>query len=102
MTAVRQKKRAIVDSIKGQFGFLDYEVEEGKKLFFHMSEVQGSSYSLYPGDSVEFSIISNQVNIILSRWINREFNDICSFSALVKHQLAVSLKFKTHRHVPIV
>ena len=25
----------------GQFGFLSYEVEEGKKLFFHMSEVEG-------------------------------------------------------------
>lgn len=61
VTAVRQKKRAVVDSIKGQFGFLDYEVDEGKKLFFHMSEVQGSSYSLYPGDTVEFSIITNHV-----------------------------------------
>uniref|UniRef100_T1GBD2 CSD domain-containing protein n=1 Tax=Megaselia scalaris TaxID=36166 RepID=T1GBD2_MEGSC len=37
VTAVRQKKRASVDSIKGQFGFLNYEVEEGKKLFFHMT-----------------------------------------------------------------
>ncbi len=25
----------------GQFGFLAYEQEEGKKLFFHMSEVEG-------------------------------------------------------------
>lgn len=64
VTAVRQKKRAVVDSIKGQFGFLDYEVDEGKKLFFHMSEVQGSSYSLYPGDTVEFSIITNHVRSI--------------------------------------
>lgn len=54
----------MVDSIKGQFGFLDYEVDEGKKLFFHMSEVQGSSYSLYPGDNVEFSIIVNHVRQI--------------------------------------
>jgi cold shock CspA family protein len=61
VTAVRQKKRAVVDSIKGQFGFLDYEVEEGKKLFFHMSEVQGNSYNLYPGDTVEFSIVTNHV-----------------------------------------
>lgn len=64
VTAVRQKKRAIVDSIKGQFGFLDYEVEEGKKLFFHMSEVQGNSFNLYPGDTVEFSIITNHVSVI--------------------------------------
>lgn len=62
VTAVRLKKRAVVDSIKGQFGFLDYEVEEGKKLFFHMSEVQGNSYNLYPGDTVEFSIVTNHVS----------------------------------------
>lgn len=53
-----------MDSIKGQFGFLDYEVEEGKKLFFHMSEVQGNSYNLYPGDTVEFSIVTNHVSLI--------------------------------------
>jgi cold shock CspA family protein len=64
VTAVRQKKRAVVDSIKGQFGFLDYEVDEGKKLFFHMTEVQGSSYNLYPGDTVEFSIITNHVSSV--------------------------------------
>lgn len=62
VTAIRKKKRAIVDSIKGQFGFLDYEVEEGKKLFFHMSEVQGNHNSLYPGDTVEFSVVTNQVS----------------------------------------
>lgn len=27
-----------------------------------MSEVQGKSYNLYPGDTVEFSIVTNQVN----------------------------------------
>lgn len=62
VTAVRQKNRATVDSIKGQFGFLNYEVEEGKKLFFHMSEVQGNATTLYPGDSVEFSVVTNQVS----------------------------------------
>lgn len=62
---VRLKKKANVDSIKGQFGFLDFEVEDGKKLFFHMSEVQGNG-SLYPGDVVEFSIVTNQVSYILS------------------------------------
>lgn len=60
VTAVRQKKRANVDSIKGQFGFLDYEVEEGKKLFFHMTEVHGNANNLYAGDSVEFSVVTNQ------------------------------------------
>lgn len=59
--AVRQKKRAAVDSIKGQFGFLNYEIEDGKKLFFHMSEVQGNAVALHPGDTVEFSVVTNQV-----------------------------------------
>ncbi|XP_052862597.1 cold shock domain-containing protein E1 [Anopheles cruzii] len=58
---VRTKKQAKVDSIKGQFGFLDFEVDEGKKLFFHMSEVQANA-NLYPGDFVEFSIVTNQRN----------------------------------------
>ena len=69
VTAVRKKNRAVVDSIKGQFGFLDYEVEEAKKLFFHMSEVQGNSCKLFPGDTVEFSIVTNQVNFY-TRLIN--------------------------------
>lgn len=67
VTAIRQKKRANVDSIKGQFGFLDFEVEEGKKLFFHMSEVQGNSSNLYSGDSVEFSVVTNQVSKVRSK-----------------------------------
>ncbi|XP_053672561.1 cold shock domain-containing protein E1 [Anopheles nili] len=58
---VRTKKQAKVDSIKGQFGFLDFEVDEGKKLFFHMSDVQGNA-NLYLGDTVEFSIVTNQRN----------------------------------------
>ncbi|XP_055378743.1 cold shock domain-containing protein E1 isoform X2 [Condylostylus longicornis] len=62
ITAVRQKKRATVDSIKGQFGFLSYEIEEGKKLFFHMSEVQGNTAALHQGDTVEFSVVTNQRN----------------------------------------
>lgn len=66
VTAVRKKKRAVVDSIKGQFGFLNFEVDEGKKLFFHMSEVHGNHNSLYPGDSVEFSVVTNQVSKVRS------------------------------------
>lgn len=61
INAVRKKKKANVDSIKGQFGFLSYEPEEGKKLFFHMSEVKDGA-SLQPGDSVEFVIVTNQRN----------------------------------------
>ncbi|KAF4530784.1 hypothetical protein B566_EDAN018405, partial [Ephemera danica] len=42
-----------------EFGFLAYEVEEGKKLFFHTSEV-AEGVSLQPGDSVEFVLVTNQ------------------------------------------
>ncbi|XP_014663991.1 PREDICTED: cold shock domain-containing protein E1-like isoform X2 [Priapulus caudatus] len=48
-----------VESIKGQFGFISHEVEEGKKLFFHMSEVGGGT-ELQAGDIVEFVVIQNQ------------------------------------------
>lgn len=48
-----------MDAIKGSFGFLNYEVEEGKKLFFHMSEVKQQN-SLQAGDTVEFVIVHNQ------------------------------------------
>lgn len=57
--AVRKKLRATVDAIKGQFGFLAYEVEEGKKLFFHMSEVK-DNVNLQIGDQVEFVLVTNQ------------------------------------------
>lgn len=54
--------QASVDAIKGNFGFLNHEVEMGKKLFFHMSEVRGESSNLNPGDVVEFVIVQNQRN----------------------------------------
>jgi len=57
--AVRKKRRATVDAVKGLFGFLTYEVDEGKKLFFHMSEVK-DGVSLQPGDQVEFVLVTNQ------------------------------------------
>ena len=43
----------------GQFGFLSYEQDEGKKLFFHMSEVEGGEI-LQVGDEVEFVVVTNQ------------------------------------------
>ena len=43
----------------GQFGFLSFEQEEGKKLFFHMSEVEGGEI-LQVGDEVEFVVVTNQ------------------------------------------
>ena len=45
--------------ILGQFGFLSYEVDEGKKLFFHTSEVEGGEI-LQQGDEVEFVVVTNK------------------------------------------
>lgn len=51
-----------MDSVKGQFGFLNYVVpEEGKKLFFHMTEVH-DGIELHAGDEVEFVVVRNQRN----------------------------------------
>lgn len=51
--------QATVDTIKGNFGFLSYEAEEGKKLFFHMSEVKGDGI-IQAGDKVEFVVVHHQ------------------------------------------
>lgn len=61
IAAVRKIIRAKVDSVKGQFGFLQHEAEEGKKLFFHMSEVHDNA-ELQSGDTVEFVVVHNQRN----------------------------------------
>ena len=45
-----------------QFGFLNYEVEDGKKLFFHMTEVHEAQAGLQSGDEVEFVVVQNQRN----------------------------------------
>uniref|UniRef100_A0A7N6AJ44 CSD domain-containing protein n=1 Tax=Anabas testudineus TaxID=64144 RepID=A0A7N6AJ44_ANATE len=42
------QRRAMVECVKDQFGFITYEVGESKKLFFHT------------GDEVEFSVVLNQ------------------------------------------
>merc|ERR1719225_2164988 len=55
----KQKLRSHVEAVKGQSGFLSYEQEEGKKLFFHMSEVEGGEI-LQVGDEVEFVVVTNQ------------------------------------------
>lgn len=52
-----------VESIKGQFGFISYETEEGKSLFFHMSEVQNDhGRPLQPGDNVKFVMVKSHKN----------------------------------------
>ena len=48
-------------------------MEEGKKLFFHMSEVQGNGNNLHSGDTVEFSIVKNQVSHQVKRITRRSF-----------------------------
>lgn len=73
--AVTKKKRACniackrslikgkVESIKGQFGFIYYESEDGKSVFFHMSEVQKSpGKELKVGDDVTFILVKNHKN----------------------------------------
>uniref|UniRef100_A0A8C3AGW1 Cold shock domain containing E1, RNA-binding n=1 Tax=Cyclopterus lumpus TaxID=8103 RepID=A0A8C3AGW1_CYCLU len=42
------QRKALVECVKDQFGFITYEVGESKKLFFHT------------GDEVEFSVVLNQ------------------------------------------
>ncbi|KAM9785455.1 cold shock domain-containing protein E1 isoform 3-T3 [Neosynchiropus ocellatus] len=53
------QRRALVECVKDQFGFITYEVGEGKKLFFHVKEVQ-DGLELQAGDEVEFSVVFNQ------------------------------------------
>ncbi|XP_078053801.1 cold shock domain-containing protein E1 isoform X8 [Mustelus asterias] len=52
-------RRGSVDCVKDQFGFINYEVGDGKKLFFRVNEVL-DGVELQPGDEVEFSVILNQ------------------------------------------
>ncbi|XP_008157451.1 cold shock domain-containing protein E1-like [Eptesicus fuscus] len=52
-------RRATVKCVKDQFGFINYEVGDSKKLFFHVEEVQ-DGIELQAGDKVEFSVILNQ------------------------------------------
>lgn len=61
VAAVRKFVRSKVESVKDKYGFLSYEVEEGKKLFFHMTEVN-DGVEVQPGDEVEFVIVQNQRN----------------------------------------
>ncbi|XP_067863352.1 cold shock domain-containing protein E1 isoform X3 [Heptranchias perlo] len=52
-------RKGTVDCVKDQFGFINYEVGDGKKLFFRVNEVL-DGVELQPGDEVEFSVILNQ------------------------------------------
>lgn len=74
VAAMRSYVRAKVDSVKGLYGFLNYEVEDGKKLFFHMTEVH-DSIELQPGDEVEFVVVQNQRNAKYSACSLRKITD---------------------------
>ncbi|CAF1266558.1 unnamed protein product [Adineta steineri] len=48
-----ETRKGKVDTVKGQFGFIDFACEENKKIFFHNSEIEGG-FELRAGDEVEF------------------------------------------------
>lgn len=89
IVAVRKKIRATVDAIKNQYGFLAYEVEEGKKLFFHMSEVK-DNINLQIGDQVEFVVVTNQksgkssaCNVVKVRLVQKQYSYISNMRVIV-------------------
>ncbi|XP_070535883.1 cold shock domain-containing protein E1-like [Ptychodera flava] len=89
ISAIRKFVRAYVDSIKGQFGFIDYEVgEENKKLFFHMSEVHEGS-ELQPGDEVQFVIVQNQRSGKYSACNVRRISDMQRPEHLLRRQNSI-------------
>lgn len=59
----RSLVRGKIESIKGHFGFISYDHDEGKSVFFHMSEVQNDhGKDLKPGDDVRFMVVQNHKN----------------------------------------
>ncbi|KAL4683819.1 hypothetical protein H8959_021513 [Pygathrix nigripes] len=60
-------RRATVECVKDQFGFINYEVGDSKKLFFHVNEVE-DGLGLQAGDEVEFSVALNQRTGKCSAW----------------------------------
>ncbi|EPQ12041.1 Cold shock domain-containing protein E1 [Myotis brandtii] len=52
-------RRATVERVKDQFGFINCEGGDSKKLFFQVEEVQ-DGIERQAGDEVEFSVILNQ------------------------------------------
>ncbi|KAL3882334.1 hypothetical protein ACJMK2_028687 [Sinanodonta woodiana] len=75
IAAIRKYIRARVDSIKDKYGFINYEVEEGKKLFFHMTEVH-DGVQIQSSDEVEFVVVQNQRNGKYSACSVRKISDI--------------------------
>lgn len=55
------KYRGVVCSMKESFGFIE-RADVVKEIFFHFSEAEGT-VELRPGDDVEFTIQTRNVNI---------------------------------------
>lgn len=63
VTCKRSILRGKIESIKGQFGFISYDSEDGKSVFFHMSEVQDDhGKDLKVGDEVRFIVLQSHKN----------------------------------------
>lgn len=91
VVSVRQRVRARVESVKGQFGFIAYENEEGKNLFFHMSEVEGE-VELQPGDEVEFVVVQNQKSRKMSACSVRRISDSQRPERLIRRTFSESVQ----------
>ncbi|XP_041351705.1 cold shock domain-containing protein E1-like [Gigantopelta aegis] len=89
IAAIRKYVRARVDSIKGQFGFINYEALEGKKLFFHMTEVH-DGVNIQPGNEVEFVVVQNQRNGKYSACSVRKITDTQRPERLISRLKSVS------------
>lgn len=61
MSCKRNLLKGKVESIKGQFGFISYDLD--KTVFFHMTEVHTDlGKDLKPGDDVRFVVVQNHKN----------------------------------------
>lgn len=73
--AVRERKSATLETMKGQYGFLNYEVSEKsgetKKLGFPLSEVRNGA-NLQVGDTLEFDLVrTGRNNKLVAMNVNR-------------------------------
>jgi hypothetical protein len=74
---VRKLVHSKVESIRGQYGMLAYESEEGKKVTFALSEITPSydGSDLAPGDEVEFAPIRKPHTGKLAAYYVRKIGD---------------------------
>uniref|UniRef100_A0A0B7AWL7 Cold shock domain-containing protein E1 n=1 Tax=Arion vulgaris TaxID=1028688 RepID=A0A0B7AWL7_9EUPU len=98
--ALRKFIRAKVDSVKGQYGFINFEAEEGKKLFFHMTEVHDSAV-IQPGDEVEFVLVQNQRNGKYSACTLRKITDTRRPERLLSRLKSITEDNSTYKVITI-